>query len=427
MALTTQAHDSHIPEGAIKNKEAGVCVNCSEDRLLRRAEAQKTFCELPAIGGKIYYDNYLGSNSYKLTRNSEKDFTIEINPLIYAINNQKNESIWSFVERSSASQAKMMKKINECMEMYQPYLKGPDGESLKIVASNRDKQIDRSPIHILSPGMREHSEGYKDNIDCPTVLHEVLHLLGLADEYEETSLGYNIEPKTGRVIQVENGGELKAYDCRVLGPENSVMSNQHAAIKALFPSAKLEYIMCECKKSDSQDDCGKKVRQALGVDQCNPSQPMDPKKCIAKTLTGELCPSGFEERTRLIREAVDYEAYPDASKLLDRKLHSPWGFDGPPKLVTAGKSSPDITPSKSEGQGGEFFRTISVQKASVAIPAQKTSLLLPGHFRKMLKPYCSENKTYNRCTYIAYDSSVVGKCNQKVRDQCQKDLSWLEK
>jgi hypothetical protein len=62
-------------------------------------------------------------------------------------------------------------------------------------------------------------------------------VLGLCDEYRETALGKLIDPVTGqtrhsddvRPLQRQKAQVQTDYNCRVSGPEDSVMSHQDAA------------------------------------------------------------------------------------------------------------------------------------------------------------------------------------------------------
>jgi hypothetical protein len=60
-----------------------------------------------------------------------------------------------------------------------------------------------------------------------TTIHETLHLLGLVDEYKEQLEGFIVDWDTGKATRVEEGAEVPAYDCRSLGPDDSIMSDNN--------------------------------------------------------------------------------------------------------------------------------------------------------------------------------------------------------
>ena len=99
-----------------------------------------------------------------------------------------------------------MNKVRTCMDQANQKLLGPNGEKLKINIQaltkqneddcNRDNAIG---IAIGPPDFRSNTGKYGSDIDCPTITHEVLHLLGLCDEYPETEIGFYVSSETGEV------------------------------------------------------------------------------------------------------------------------------------------------------------------------------------------------------------------------------------
>ena len=115
---------------------------------------------------------------------------------------------------------------------------GPNGEKLNIVIEppSAKEACEKEP-KTIKIGSREHRSNqmkYESDIDCPTITHEVLHLLGLCDEYKEEFKGFLVSSDT-REIKMTNGEEkpdnendqfVLAYDCRVTA-KNSIMSNHY--------------------------------------------------------------------------------------------------------------------------------------------------------------------------------------------------------
>ncbi len=77
-------------------------------------------------------------------------------------------------------------------------------------------------IDIVGDSARANAAAYPQSITCSTVIHEVLHLTGLSDEYPETALTY----RGGDTRE----GQPAAFDCRPLGPRDSIMRDQVAAL-----------------------------------------------------------------------------------------------------------------------------------------------------------------------------------------------------
>lgn len=117
------------------------------------------------------------------------------------------------------TEKEMEKKIKDCTQNTKENLKGPDGESIELnpIFSRsipEEWKSYRSDIKIVEasqPISSAHS--YKKGITCSAIIHELLHLTGLVDEYSESDL---------------MRGSRK-FSCRVLGPISSVMGDSESA------------------------------------------------------------------------------------------------------------------------------------------------------------------------------------------------------
>ena len=133
-----------------------------------------------------------------------------------------------------------LQKTKKCLQKASEKMLGPGGKKLQI-------QIQAPPppsegetckipgTHSIRVGSRHHrdtSKKYSSDSSCDVITHEVLHLLGLPDEYEETQLGYYVDSQTGEVVSAAEAGKdkknyviKKAYDCRIIN-NNSIMASQ---------------------------------------------------------------------------------------------------------------------------------------------------------------------------------------------------------
>ena len=136
---------------------------------------------------------------------------------------------------SAKLQSKYETKARECYKEATPYLRGPNGEFLVLKLAKDDPGMPKPPpseIAIADSGKRADSEDWNSDIDCPTILHETMHLLGLVDEYRETWIGAKVDKKTGRVSHTEESADKPIDDCRALGPRDSLMFHQDDAYDA---------------------------------------------------------------------------------------------------------------------------------------------------------------------------------------------------
>ena len=118
-------------------------------------------------------------------------------------------------------------KMQGCIREHAPYMKGPNGEQLRIEIMNPKQRLRSGvPTHRISiqnSRHRDHSTSYSSDIDCQTVTHEVLHLLGLHDEYREMHTGYATNVRSGEIHHSYRPGFPRYnYDCRV-SQSNSIM------------------------------------------------------------------------------------------------------------------------------------------------------------------------------------------------------------
>ena len=178
---------------ALKNTEAqSICFTCAvsekgtEDLkdLLNTLDNRTQCSELNNGEEKIIHSGTAIDDSYKLKRESDGSYSIPLT-MEFSVDEDYNGNI---PESEVANH--YMNRVQKCMEQASQKMLGPNGEQVQIVI-NKPKKIKEAcnnsnvkKIKIGSSAYRSHSKKYEADIDCPTITHEVLHLLGLCDEYE---------------------------------------------------------------------------------------------------------------------------------------------------------------------------------------------------------------------------------------------------
>ncbi len=159
------------------------------------------------------------------------------------------------------------KKMNTCFRSVDHALVDEFGRKLRLHVY--DKYTDTLPseppavkIKIENQSHRSDSLAYRSDIDCPTLVHESFHLLGLVDEYEEKWLGFNHNfiSLAFKPIVATSDKVLPAFDCRAVGPENSIMHNQWNMFwgKPLYSGHVNTIIYPNCaEKNDKYFTCAK--------------------------------------------------------------------------------------------------------------------------------------------------------------------------
>jgi hypothetical protein len=155
--------------------------------------------------------------------------------------NFQQDTTNSIPSENGVSNEKMMAQARGCMQAVGGLIKGAAGEPMqfdlltpaeaaRIPDAVRPKANDITIAH--APNVRSHSKNYAHDVGCPTIVHEILHLVGLCDEYP---------------------GEPDGYICRAVPKQNNVMVDTFQAFNASVPRR----VTCECPN----DDCAAAIAQ----------------------------------------------------------------------------------------------------------------------------------------------------------------------
>lgn len=130
----------------------------------------------------------------------------------------------------------MMARAKNCLSIASPHMKGPNGEKLEMTVLTpseieelpKDQRPKPYDISIEGPNFGTNAASYEDDIDCSTITHEMLHLLGLCDEYKEDRSKY-----------------AGMWECRVVTKAPSIMRDNYS----VFPKVVGSSMMCGCQNS----------------------------------------------------------------------------------------------------------------------------------------------------------------------------------
>ncbi|WPU65557.1 hypothetical protein [Peredibacter starrii] len=166
--------------------------------------------------------NYYSTGDYLLKRKKDGNYQAFVN-----VNFKRGSG--------SVSPEAMMQRSKECLQEASPYMKGPDGTRIEMMVFSpseleklpKEERPDKKDITIERPGARANAGAYPEDIPCATIVHEMLHLLGLCDEYEEKS------------------DDLKRmWNCRVVPKADSIMRNSYD----VYPKAVAQEVYCKCDR-----------------------------------------------------------------------------------------------------------------------------------------------------------------------------------
>lgn len=120
-------------------------------------------------------------------------------------------------------------RTRQCFASMQGRLRSSDGTliNLNLVQSSTHPEVPKVPIRIQTSDFRSISTDWSGAIDCSSITHEVMHLLGLCDGYQETMMGVSERqriPFAGE-DNFDHRYSRNRYDCRSIEPESSMMRN----------------------------------------------------------------------------------------------------------------------------------------------------------------------------------------------------------
>jgi hypothetical protein len=371
--------------------------------------------------------NYYGTGHYLLKRSKDGNYQAVVNV------NFKTGG-------GSVSPQEMMERSKKCLEIASPHMKGPDGKTLqfsvltpteadKLPSNERPEPYD---ISIEPVGFGTNAASYAQNVDCATITHEMLHLLGLCDEYLEDRPQY---------------GDM--WNCRVVTKVPSVMRELSA-----FNDAVGKSLSCNCSSETCKaimkgsDEALKKVytmRSAYEVmdykfrnSYCKETYITTASKNLAEgdkslAILSDTS-TGFEVESRFINQAYTAPYY----KLLRSKIvcSCPAGdsscLETKSQVVKAinNAGTKDLCP-----MGASLVSTGAAKsKPGVAVEGDTLlltstpklpSLLQPQQFNKILAGPCSGKGAdpYNECADFAYKNNRNGPCN--VPAKCRDDKYFM--
>ena len=203
-------------------KAQALCVGCANQvnrvdeefgNLLKSIHKHSQCSKLKPGQEKRIHSNTRKANnkSYTVKRDSDGTYSIPLNLRFSADDDYDGD-----VPRDEVP-AHYMKVVQDCMKKASTKMLGPNGEKLKIIVQEPTNNLCREDIKNIKVGSKDHRSyvnKYRSEIDCPTITHEVLHLLGLCDEYES-----------------------EKYTCRVI-TKNSIMASHSERWENVFDRGK---------------------------------------------------------------------------------------------------------------------------------------------------------------------------------------------
>lgn len=325
----------------------------------------------------------------------------------------------------------MQARIKNCIAEANGFFKGPRGESLRFNIMTRE-EARQLPVH-LRPGTnritiqpenaRSNAAAYAANINCATIVHEVLHLTGLCDEYN---------------------GDGDGHTCRAVVRQPSIMSDNGHAYDLAMP----KNLRCECQAPACTDvlSSGNQAKRDFYLKKTIYSMTeyrFRNQHCTEKILPTirwregqNLAATSLTTETPLRVVALTQEFF-DRKDVVHRRETSctckPSDTTCAEGLRTFAQKireqKDDINPGCPYGSRG--LREKGPQEwdgkvFGLTVPPELPSLLHPNQFQRITGGACATRaQTYNQCAVWAYKSKEQTNNCQGRPDFCDDERVFL--
>lgn len=358
------------------------------------------------------------SGNYLLKRNKDGNYQ--------ALLNVKFES-----ESANVSSTAMMNRVKTCLAEASRAMKGPDGEmlELKVLDPNEltalpsNQRPLMNTVKIRGPNYQTDAANYNEKVDCATITHEALHLLGLCDEYEET------RPQ----FMKEN------WTCRVVTKIPTIMNSLNFYKEAVPQAVNCECTSTTCKAVMTSGD--QKLQTLFTSQNMNDAIPQEFKKDYCKEGNATFTSlSDMKNQTKGIvlkddggnsftfenRTVAQFTSSKFSIRLQELSCKCPAGDEScvfqkkrilkQIEIPTVKSNCPAYT-EQLDTKPTTKTNAVSYKDGVLTLhpkPAAK-SLLRPGHFNKILTGNCpGPADDYNKCAAFAYkggDCNIPKNCN----------------
>jgi hypothetical protein len=296
-------------------------------------------------------------------------------------------------EENKGARERLLRKIKACLDVVNP-VRSRDGMQLwlKLADGTENSLPAVSEVFVQHLVERANSQLVSDESSCGTLVHELLHHTGLVDKYEES------DPE-------------KLYDCRTLGPRDSIMYDSR-----LRPR-KIQVILgCTCEgnfpyegdQGEMRKECLLEVRAMKGNPITKEWQEwiMDGTQPIPNN---PICPGKSQIVFRGNRWSdIDLKVMDDQEKIAA-------GFAYFDKQFEISRNGILLS-----NESYEF--SVEVEK-----PETMPFVLYPAEMRAIVYPGCvDKNATYYGCANNAYRrSDKHGGCKTYSQHACGHGTDWL--
>lgn len=214
------------------------------------AAVQRICRELPMGESQVVSESRAQSPTgvvrrYKLTRSATNTnlFTAELN-INFFLSRDRADQLYRgcgpsdlhnedsvFQAQNDEQRAAFIGRARHCFNSMDGRIKSPDGTQLNLRLGGYNTDAPANRVNIDVNEARSNSGGWAGRINCETIVHEAMHLMGLVDGYRET--GRRVDPRLQAKRPPLPEGVAPStfmYDCRRIEPNTSLMNNHENAL-----------------------------------------------------------------------------------------------------------------------------------------------------------------------------------------------------
>lgn len=369
--------------------------------------------------------NYYSTANYTLKKKQDGNYQAILN-----VKFQQNAG-------ATVTADEMLKRSQKCLALAAPHMKGQDGKTIELVVLPpaeinklpKDEQPKEYKVTVEGKDYGTNAGGYASDVDCGVIAHEMLHLLGLCDEYLEDRPQY----------------ASNNWTCRVVTKAPSVMRDTRAFDQAVGSAVNCDCSTQNCKAVMGSDDENlKKLYTAANINDvvdyqfrnkyCKEDYVYNPPKNLPSPDKAVV----FESQTATTFALQSRYMFPSDKAPYYKLSHSKVKCTCPAndqeclrekdRFLTRlpGMGVMRWCPQGTQQKGrerGDSPRGASLKDNVLTLVSnpELPSLLQPNQFNKILEGNCpGKSEGYQKCASFAYKGEP---CN--VPQECRDDKYYL--
>lgn len=317
----------------------------------------------------------------------------------------------------SVTSQEMLARSKRCLAEASPFMKGPQNQNIELLVFSPEETnslpSDERPavnnVSIEGPNFGTNAAAYNEKVDCATITHEILHLMGLCDEYEETRpeytrFGWNCRvitkaPSIMRDLSVYGKAVGQTLTCNCTTNTCRAVMNSSDDLKKLYTG----YSFYEASDYQFRSTYCKEEYISNTTNMSNPGKGaliLSDESSALVVETRFVGPYFSSPYYKIHRAKITCRCPAGDQKCIDQKQAAVRNISNDPfrrscpRESTYSGSEPGLKVNKAVFENDQI---------KIAVSPEIPSLLQPNHFNKILEGSCpGKSEGYQQCAEFAY-------------------------